>query len=98
MGDNAYEQSPVSEVSLEVLPDVPLRRSIRDRRSSTRYSADEYVLLTDGGEPECYVDAMEDENKKEWVDAMQDEMKSLYKNNKFELVKLPKGKRFLKNK
>ena len=55
------------------------------------------MLLTDGGEPECYVDAMEDENKKEWVDAMQDEMKSLYENNTFELVKLPKGKRALKN-
>ena len=97
MGDNAHEQSPVSEVPLEVLPDVPLRRSIRDRQPSTRYSTDEYVLLTDGGEPECYAEAMEDENKKEWVDAMQDEMKSLHENNTFELVKLPKGKRALKN-
>ncbi|GJV75560.1 retrovirus-related pol polyprotein from transposon TNT 1-94, partial [Tanacetum coccineum] len=41
---------------------------------STRYSANEYVLLTDGGEPECYAEAMEDEHKKEWFDAMQDEM------------------------
>ncbi|GJY61083.1 putative RNA-directed DNA polymerase, partial [Tanacetum coccineum] len=31
-------------------------------------------------------------------DAMQDEMKSLYENNTFELMKLPKGKRALKNK
>ncbi|GJZ86400.1 retrovirus-related pol polyprotein from transposon TNT 1-94 [Tanacetum coccineum] len=38
-----------------------------------------YVLLTDGGEPECYAEAMEDEHKKEWFDAMQDEMKSLLK-------------------
>ncbi|GJU85033.1 putative RNA-directed DNA polymerase [Tanacetum coccineum] len=65
---------------------------------STRYSANEYVLLTDGGEPECYAEAMEDEHKKEWFDAMQDEMKSLYENNTFELTKLPKGKRALKNK
>ncbi|GJW15791.1 putative RNA-directed DNA polymerase [Tanacetum coccineum] len=57
-----------------------------------------YVLLTDGGEPECYAEAMEDEHKKEWFDAMQDEMKSLYENNTFELTKLPKGKRALKNK
>ena len=49
MGDNAHEQSPISEVPLELLPDVPLRRSIGDRRSSTRYSANEYVLLIDGG-------------------------------------------------
>ena len=50
------------------------------------------MLLTDGREPECYAEVMEDENKKEWIDAMQDEMKSLYENNTFELVKLPKGK------
>ena len=41
---------------------------------------------------------MEDENKMMWVDAMQDEMKSLHDNHSFELVKMPKGKRALKNK
>ncbi|KAK0597504.1 hypothetical protein LWI29_025988 [Acer saccharum] len=82
----------------EVPPDVPLRRSTRDCQPSTWYSVDEYVLLTDGGELECYAEAMEDEHKTEWVDAMQDEMKSLHENHKFELVKLPKGKRALKNK
>ena len=97
MGDNAHEQSPISKVPLEVLSDVPFRRFIRDRQPSTRYSTDEYVLLTDEGKPKCYAEAMEDENKKEWVDAMQDEMKSLYENSTFELVKLPKGKRALKN-
>ncbi|GJT73746.1 retrovirus-related pol polyprotein from transposon TNT 1-94, partial [Tanacetum coccineum] len=51
----------------------------KDHHPSTRYSANEYVLLTDGGEPECYAEAMEDEHKKEWFDAMQDEMKSLLK-------------------
>ncbi|KAJ0796583.1 putative RNA-directed DNA polymerase [Helianthus annuus] len=77
---------------------VPLRRSTRDRHPSTRFSADEYVLLSDGGEPECYTEAMEDEHKREWFEAMQDEMNFLYENNTFELVKLPKGKRALKNK
>ena len=80
-----------------LVPEVPLRRSVRDRHRSTRYSADEYVLVTDEGEPECYAEAMEDEHKKEWVDAMQDEMQSLYDNHTFELVKLPKGKKALKN-
>ena len=56
------------------------------------------MLLTDGGEPECYAKAMKDEHKKKWVDSMQDEMKSLYENNTFELAKLPKGKIVLKNK
>ena len=40
---------------------------------------------------------MGDENKMKWVDAMQNEMKSLHENHSFELVKLPKGKRALKN-
>jgi hypothetical protein len=55
------------------------------------------VLLTDGGEPECYAEAMEDEHKSKWIDAMQDEMQSLLDNYTFELVKLPKGKRALTN-
>ncbi|GJU84542.1 putative RNA-directed DNA polymerase [Tanacetum coccineum] len=84
------------ELPVPMPPFVPLRRSTRDHHPSTRYSANEYVLLTDGGEPECYAEAMEDEHKKEWFDAMQDEMKSLYENNTFELTKLPKGKRALK--
>jgi hypothetical protein len=91
--DESHDQFPVPEIP----PDVPLRRSIRDRHPSTRYSVDEYVLLTDGGEPECFAEAMKDEHKSEWVDAMQDEMKSLHDNHTFDLVKLPKGKRALTN-
>ncbi|KAJ9560716.1 hypothetical protein OSB04_005876 [Centaurea solstitialis] len=73
---------------------IPLRRSTRDRHPSSRYSVDEYVVLTDGGEPECYAEAMEDEHKKEWVEAMQDEMTSLHENNTFDCLKA----RALKNK
>jgi len=92
--DETHDQFPV----LEIPSDVPLRRSTRDRHPSTQYSVDEFVLLTDGGEPECYAEAMKDEHKSEWVDAMQDEMQSLHDNHTFELVKLPKGKRALTNK
>ncbi|KAL6977755.1 hypothetical protein U1Q18_052729 [Sarracenia purpurea var. burkii] len=73
------------------------RRSTRDRRPSIRYSPNEYVFLTDGGEPESFKEAMEDENKKDWMEVMEDEMQSLRENNTFELVKLPKGKKVLKN-
>ncbi|GJU24681.1 putative reverse transcriptase domain-containing protein [Tanacetum coccineum] len=66
------------ELPVPMPPFVPLRWSTRDHHPFTRYSANEYVLLTDGGEPECYAEAMKDEHKKEWFDAMQDEMKSLY--------------------
>ena len=78
-------------------PDIPLGRSTRDKHPFTRYFVDDYVLLTDGEELESYDEAMGDENKITWVDAIQDEMKSLHENHSFELVKLPKGKRALKN-
>ncbi|KAJ4716959.1 Retrovirus-related Pol polyprotein from transposon TNT 1-94 [Melia azedarach] len=42
-------------------------------------------------------EAVESEQRKEWIDAMQGEMKSLHENHTFELVKLPKDKRALKN-
>ena len=78
-------------------PQVQLRRSNRQRQPSTRYSSDEYVTLTDGGEPECFEEAMESEEKQNWLEAMQDEMKSLHDNHTYDLVKLPKGKRSLEN-
>ena len=35
-------------------PQVQLRRSNRQKQPSTRCSCDEYITLTDGGEPECF--------------------------------------------
>jgi len=56
------------------------------------------VLLSDGAEQKCFADAMEDQYKKGWMKAMQKEMDSLHKNHIYELVKLPKAKKALKNK
>ena len=81
----------------DIAPQAPVWRTTRARQPSSRYPSSEYVLLTDGGEPESFEEAMEDEHKKEWLEAMQDEMKSLLENHTFDLVKLPKGKRALKN-
>ena len=91
---------PVTE---PVAPPVPspqpeFRRSTRERRPSTRYNTQEYVMLTDGGEPETYEEAINDGKQEEWLKAMQEEMKSLHDNHTYDLVKLPKGKRALKNK
>ena len=92
-------QAPVEEIEDDVAPTtVSPRRSVRDRRPSMKYPSDEFVLLSDEAEPESYADAMEDENRKKWIEAMQDEMNSLHENHTYELVKLPKGKRALKNK
>ncbi|KAL3835280.1 hypothetical protein ACJIZ3_003671 [Penstemon smallii] len=80
------------------IPQVPLRRSSRERQPSRRYPTDEYVFLTDGGEPNCFEEAMESEDKEKWLSAMKEEMKSLHDNATFELTTLPKGKKALKNK
>jgi hypothetical protein len=54
--------------------------------------------MTDVGEPSSYEEAVSDEHKNKWSETMQNEMKSLYENDAFELVSLPKGKKALKNK
>nr|GMD32831.1 Retrovirus-related Pol polyprotein from transposon TNT 1-94 [Ipomoea batatas] len=86
------EQEVPSQVPID-----PPRRSNRERRPSTHYSSNEYVLLTDGGEPESYEEAVESEQKRQCLEAMQDEMNFLYANNTFELVRAPKNKEALKN-
>ena len=43
--------------------ETTLRRSTRVRQQSTRYSPNEYVFLTDGGEPEDFKEAMENADK-----------------------------------
>ena len=44
---------PTKQVD-EELPLPPLRRSTRERQPSTRYHPNEYVMLTDDGEPKTY--------------------------------------------
>ena len=68
------------------------------RQPSRRYTSDEYLLLSDGKKAENYQEVLLHDEKKEWLRAMHEEMKSLHKNNTYELMKLPKGKRALKNK
>ena len=55
-------------------------------------------MLTDGGEPETYLEAILHKSKKEWVKAMQKEVRSFLENHTSDLVKLPQGKKALINK
>ena len=75
-----------------------MRRYTGDRQSSRKYPFSEYILLTNGGETECYEEAVTDDHKEEWLKSMQEEIKSLHENHTYDLVKLPTGKRALKNK
>ena len=71
-GDEPLEHRPI-------LAEPQLRRSTRQTQPSSRYPSNDYVLLTNGGEPETYEEAMSQEKCKEWYKAMQDEMTSLHK-------------------
>ncbi|KAH9782176.1 ADP-ribosyl cyclase/cyclic ADP-ribose hydrolase [Citrus sinensis] len=54
--------------------------------------------LEDVRELKCFEKAMSHQHNSEWVKTIQEEMKSLNENHTYDLVKLPKGKRALKNK
>ena len=54
--------------------------------------------MTDGGEPECYEETLQDENSSKWELAIKDEIDSLLGNQTWELTKLPIGKKVLHNK
>ena len=56
------------------------------------------MMLTDGGEPETYQEAILHESKKGWVKVMQAEVRSLIENHIYDLVKLPQGNKALINK
>ncbi|XXG64806.1 hypothetical protein AAC387_Pa05g2660 [Persea americana] len=84
----------------QVDPQTPalVRRSSRTPKPTQRYSPSLfYLLLTDGGEPECYEEALQVETRARWEQAMEDEMKSLSSNQTWDLVQLPKGKKALHN-
>ena len=87
-----------SQVNLST-PVVKVRRSSRNIRPPQRYSPVlNYLMLTDGGELECYDEALQNENSSKWELAMKDEMDSLLGNQIWELTELPVGKKALHNK
>ena len=80
-------------------PVTEVWRSSRNIRPPHRYSFTlNYLMLTDGGELECYDEALKDENSSKWKLAMKDEMDSLLGNQTWELTELPVGKKALHNK
>ncbi|BBH09623.1 ADP glucose pyrophosphorylase large subunit 1 [Prunus dulcis] len=75
------------------------RRSTRAHQPSTRYPSSDYVLITNGGtnfalfvdaDPIMFEEASKDEK---WVKAMDQEIDSIKKNDTWELVDLPQGKK-----
>ena len=80
-----------SQVNLST-PVIKVRKSSRNIRPPQRYSPVlNYLMLTDGGELECYDEALQDDNLSKWELSMKDEMNSLLGNQTWELTELPVG-------
>ena len=68
-------------------PVVEVCRSFRTIKPPQHYSRTlNYLLLTEDGEPECYEEALQDENLSKWELAMKDEMDSLLGNQTWNLT------------
>ena len=89
--ETVSEDEPVSEDGEPVIEDMP-ERPVRQWRPPDRYG--EWVTLTrTSTEPTSVKEVMKSPNKEKWEDAMQDELKSLQKNDVWELEKLPNGRK-----
>jgi len=81
-----------------------VRRSTRERRPPVWHS--EYVtesnitycLLTEDGEPSTFHEAIKSTDVSMWMTAMQEEIEALHKNNTWDLVPLPQGRKAISNK
>ncbi|KAM1516880.1 hypothetical protein ACFX10_015793 [Malus domestica] len=104
----AYQGEPSQEEQIQGEPNQgeppaphenedQVRRSSRGQIPSTKYSSSEYIMLTNYGEPKTYEEAKAHNDSDKWMKAMESEMDSLLKNETYELVELPKGRKALKN-
>ncbi|KAL4271204.1 hypothetical protein GQ457_13G028940 [Hibiscus cannabinus] len=57
-----------------------------------------YCLLTEDGEPSTFQEAMNSSDASEWMAALQEEIEALHKNNTWDLVPLPQGRKPIGNK
>ena len=69
-----------------------VRRSARERRPLDFYSTHVNMASEASNEPASMKEAIESPDKEKWTDAIQKEMDSLYENEVWDLVKLPKDR------
>ena len=74
-----------------------MRRSVRERRQPQRYSPysfySNFALSITGDDPRTMKEAVGSDDGKLWKEAMVDEMASLHKNEAWDLVELPAGRK-----
>ena len=86
--------SAAEEESKDEEPQTPaVRRSVRERRQPERYSPSAFALSVTNDDPRTVKEAVDSEDGKLWKEAMVDEMASLHKNEAWDLVELPVGRK-----
>ncbi|CAL2256839.1 unnamed protein product [Prunus armeniaca] len=96
--DDVVDEGQEAKTHEEPAAEFQPRRLTRVRRPPSRYSPNDYVLLTDGGEPECYEEALTHDQQDEWLKAMHEEMQSMHENHMYDPMNLPEGRKALKKK
>eukprot|EP00253_Pinus_taeda_P028490 PITA_28490 len=90
--------SVAEEESEDEEPQTPIvRRSTREKRQPERYSpsafCSNFALSVTDDDPRTVKEAVDSEDGKLWKEAMVDEMASLHKNEAWDLVELPAGRK-----
>ena len=60
--------------TIQTKDESQVRRSTRVRQPSKRHFSDEYVNLTDDGEPQSFQEAIEIDDMEKWMQVMKEEM------------------------
>ncbi|KAE8710792.1 hypothetical protein F3Y22_tig00110319pilonHSYRG00355 [Hibiscus syriacus] len=103
-GDSSEAEPAHDEQEPESFEAPTTRQSDRVRRRPNWHSDYvieeniEYCLLTEDGEPSTYEEAINNSDASLWMMAMQEEIETLHKNNTWDLVPLPQGRKPIGNK
>ena len=89
------EESMIEDKELATDEQGPVRRSQRERRKPDRYG--EWVNIAEIKDPSSYEEAMH-RDKSKWQEAMEAEFNSLQKNEVWDLVQLPEGRKVVGSK
>ena len=98
------ESNSTAEEELEdEEPQIPVvRRSVQERRHAERYSPSNFCsnfsLSVTDDDPRIVKEAIDSEDGKLWKEAMVDEMAYLHKNDAWDLVELPSGRKPIRSK
>lgn len=103
--NDSSEAAPQHEVNETNESQAPATRTLNRERRRPGWHSDyvmesnvAYCLLTEEGEPSTLQEALNNPDASFWKEAMQEEIEALHKNNTWELVPLPGGRKPIGNK